>query len=251
MKNIIPYFLLICVLVLYAKELFFKYKSERIREKPKTEITIEAEEVARQVDSQGAEHVIYKEAEPIIKLIELQVEDKAKVDSLLKLANIKDKQLRELQTTVATISEQNIELRKTVKGIDTIYEYHDKYLDLSFNRKSDDLVLGSFGYNLILNDLQYWKRDWFLGKKKGYIEVWSPDSRVRINGMGRVAIKQKTPTFNVGAGALSTYANDAWGYGGGLRIGVSRLSVTGGYLYYPMHEEWKPSISAYYDLIRF
>lgn len=251
MKNIIPYLLLLCVLGLYVKELLFKYKKENVKELPRTTVSIEAEEVARQVDSQGAEHVIYREAEPIIKLIELKVEDKAKVDSLLKLANVKDKQLKELKTTVATISEQNIELRKTVKGIDTIYEYHDKYLDLSFNRKSDDIVLGSFGYNLVLNDLHYWKRDWFLGKKKGYIEIWSPDSRVRINGMDRVAIKQKTPTFKAGVGALSTYSNDSWGYGGGLRVDANRLSITGGYMYYPMSEKWKPSISAWYNVVGF
>lgn len=251
MKNVILYLLLLCILGLYVKELFFKYKKENVKELPKTTVSIEAEEVARQVDSQGAEHVIYKEAAPIIKLIELKVEDKARIDSLLLLANIKEKQLKSLQTTYASIAQENIELKKVIKGVDTIYEYKDNYLDLSFNRKSDDLVLGNFGYNLVLNDLHYWKRDWFLGKKKGYIDIWSPDTRVRINGTDRVTIRQKTPTFKVGVGALSTYSNDFWGYGGGLRIDANRLSITGGYLYYPMHEEWKPSLSAYYDLIRF
>ena len=252
MKNILPYLLVVVIVILAIKNYVHRNELKNIiKELPKTNVTIQAEEVARQVDTQGSEHVIYKESEPIIKLIELKVEDKARVDSLLILANIKEKQLKSLQTTYANVTQENIELKRMVKGTDTVYQYKDKYLYLSFNRKSDDLALGSFSYDLDLNTASHWKRDWLLAPKKGYIDIWSSDPRVTIKGMDRISIMQKTPPVSIGIGALSTYSNDAIGYGGGLRVGVNRLSVTGGYLYYPSDEKWKPTFSAWYDLIKF
>lgn len=216
-------------------------------ESPTSMVSIEAEEVSRQVDSLGSERVIYKEAKSIIELIELKVEDKAKVDSLLSLLNIERKQLKEVRTVYAEVKQDNIRLRRK----DSTYFFNDKNLSLSFTPKSDSLSLGSFAYNLDLHNVQYWKRSWFLGKKEPYIEVWSPDKRVSINGLDRVAIKQKTPIMNIGAGVVGNYTHEGLSYGAGASVGVRRFAVKGEYLYYPHLEQWHPSVSLWYDLLRF
>lgn len=226
-----------------------------IIKEPSTGIPLEAEIIARKVDSAGLEHAIAKDAAPILNTIELKVEDKRKVDSLLKVVDIKDKQLTSYTRTLATVSQENIQLRRVVDVVtqDTVYRYQDKWLDLSFQRTNDTLALGSFKYDIDLEHMQYWKRKWFLGTKHSYTDIWSADKRVTIGGFDRLTIKQDEPQYG-----LRVQANAVWnpetgslGYGPGLRIDINRFSIQGKYSYYPSLDEWRPMISGNFDLIRF
>lgn len=255
MKTILIY-IMVAIVAILSYQLYKAHKAEKASqsvELQKTGVSIEAEEIARKVDEQGAEHVIYKEAEPILKLIEVKVEDKARVDSLLHLAGIKEKQLKSLQTTVATVSQENIKLKKMVKGVDTVYEYKDKYLDLSFKRQSDTLTFGSFAYNFDFNSVQYWKRDWFLGAKKSYVDIWSSDPRVKIRGVERLQIRQSDPNYGlrVQGNAMWNPETGAIGYGPAIRIDASRFSFQGTYTYYPESRRWRPTVSGNFDFWRF
>src|SRR5690606_22929808 len=113
MKTIIIY-VLVAIVAIMGYKLYKDYRLEqdsRSVNLPKTGVSIQAEEIARKVDEQGAEHVIYKEAEPILKLIEVKVEDKAKVDSLLNVTGIQDKQVKSISTAYAKVAQENIQLK--------------------------------------------------------------------------------------------------------------------------------------------
>ncbi len=255
MKNYIIFSLVAIVAILAFRE--WKHSNRELETVmiPETRISIKAEEIAREVDKEGAEHVIYKEAEPILKMIEVHVEDKKRVDSLLSLANIKENQVKYISTAYAKVSQENIQLKRVLNTAtqDTIYQYRDKWLDLSFERKDSALAIGSFKYNFDFNTVSYHKRNWFLGAKKSYTDIWSSDPRVKIRGYDKITIKQDDPQYG-----LRVQANAVWnpetssiGYGPGLRVDINRFSIQGKYSYYPKLKEWRPMISGNFDLIRF
>lgn len=257
MKTILIY-ILVAIVAIMGYQLYQRYRLEQDSKNvnlPKTAVSIQAEEIARKVDEQGVEHVIYKEAEPILKLIEVKVEDKTKVDSLLNLAGVKDKQLKSLSTIVANVQQENIQLKRMIDNVtqDTVYAYKDKYLDLSFKRQSDTVTFGSFSYNFDFNQVQYWKRDWFLGAKKSYVDVWSSDPRVKIRGVDRLQIKQVVPEFGlrVQGNAQWNPQTGAFGYGPALRIDMDRFSFQGTYTYFPELKHWTPVVSGNFDFWRF
>jgi|GEM_PF-2442466 len=257
MKTILIY-ILVAIVAIMGYQLYRAHRIDKDSKSvnlPKTGVSMQAEEIARKVDEQGAEHVIYKEAEPILKLIEVKVEDKTKVDSLLNLAGVKDKQLKSLSTVVANVQQENIQLKRIINNVtqDTVYAYKDKYLDLSFKRQSDTVTFGSFSYNFDFNSVQYWKRDWFLGAKKSYVDIWSSDPRVKIRGVDRLQIKQVMPEFGlrVQGNAQLNPETGAFGYGPALRIDANRFSFQGTYTYYPQSGRWRPTISGNFDFWRF
>ena len=255
MKNYIIFTLIAIVAILAFREYRRLNKDPEKATTPNSSISIQAEEVARKVDEQGAEHVIYEEAEPILKLIEVRVEDKKRVDSLLALAGVKEGQVKSISTAYAKVSQENIQLKRVLNEStqDTIYEYRDKWLDLSFQRKDSSFAIGSFKYNFDFNTINYYKRDWFLGAKKSYTDVWSSDPRVTIRGYDKLTIRQNEPQYG-----LRVQGNIHWnpetgsvGYGPGLRININRFSVQGNYTYFPSSEQWRPMVIGNFDFIRF
>lgn len=255
MKNYIIFALIAIVAILAFREWRHSNKDPLEAATPKSSISIKADEVARKVDEQGAEHVVFSEAEPILKLIEVRVEDKKRVDSLLSLAGVKENQVKSISTAYAKVSQENIQLKRVLNAAtqDTVYQYRDKWLDLSFERKDSALAIGSFRYNFDFNTIEYKKRDWFLGKKKSYTEIWSSDPRVTIRGLEKVTIRQDEPEYG-----LRVQANTIWnpetgsmGYGPGIRIDINRFSIQGKYTYYPRSDTWRPMVSGNFDLIRF
>lgn len=255
MKNYIIYALIAIVAILAFREWRHANKDPEKSTIPDSNISIKAEEVARKVDEQGAEHVIYEEAEPILKLIEVRVEDKKRVDSLLIVANVKESQVKSISTAYANIAQENIKLKRVLNEAtqDTIYQYRDKWLDLSFERKDSSFAIGSFNYNFDFNTISYHKREWFLGAKKTYTDIWSSDPRVKIRGYDKLTIKQDEPQYGlrVQANAVWNPETSALGYGPGLRIDINRFSIQGKYSYYPKLQEWRPMLSGNFDLIRF
>lgn len=69
--------------------------------------------------------------------------------------------------------------------------HSDDYLKLNYYPHSDSV---DFRYNLKLNEVRYGKRKWLLGKKHYYIDVFSDDPRVKINGMNTYRIRGQPPS---------------------------------------------------------
>lgn len=254
MRNIFTLVLLAIVAILGFRE-YKRHKAVHDVIIPQSTVSIEAEEVSREVDENGVERVIYKEAEPILKLIEIRVEDRKRVDSLLAQAGVKDNQVKSISTAYAKVSQENIQLKRVLNAVtqDTVYEYRDKWLDLSFQRKDSAFAIGSFKYNFDFNTVNYTERDWFLGKKKTYTQIWSSDPRVSIRGLDKITIRQDEPEYGlrVQANAVWNPETNSIGWGPGLRLDINRFSIQGKYSYYPEIKEWRPMISGNFDLIRF
>src|SRR5690606_24687869 len=130
----------------------------------------------------GLEHAIAEDAKPIVQKIELLVEDRRKVDSLQRLNDIREGRVKGYTQTIGQLSDENILLKQEIDQLtrDTSYRYQDEYLSLGFQKRNDTLMIGSFKYDFNFETMQYWDRDWFLGRKKSYTNIWSKDPRVTI-----------------------------------------------------------------------
>lgn len=110
-----------------------------------------------------------------------------------------------LEAQVALLTTQ------TPKG-ETVKTHKDKYLDLVYYPVTDSLNLA---YNLELNDARYSDRKWLLGAKQNYIDMFSPDKRITINGAKTYRVKEQPPNrFGIGLSA---------GYGVGVDGNLVRL----------------------------
>src|SRR5690606_37178983 len=97
----------------------------KVKPKPQTETSLEAEKIAEEVNEKGDTVVIFERADPIIKTIEMKIEDQRKVDSLLKINNIKEKNLQQLSTLYAEANAKNLKLTQQLadNGKDTVWRF--------------------------------------------------------------------------------------------------------------------------------
>ncbi|QEL01146.1 hypothetical protein FKG96_10105 [Olivibacter sp. LS-1] len=219
----------------------------------KSPVDLEAQELSRKVDSAGLEHVIYKEAEPITKLIEVKVEDKAKVDSLMKVVGIKESQLKSVTNAYGQVVAENIQLRK--RPTDTAYIMSDKWLTLSFTPKNDTLAISNFSYNFDFQSVSYDPRKWYEKiynwNDVTYTNIWSTDKRAKIRGYEKLTIAEKEPDlgYSIKASAMYLPNIDETGFGGKINIRFKRINASGSYLYSPNMNQWYPAFGIDIDLI--
>ena len=108
-------------------------------------------------------------------------------------------------------------------------------------KDSVDTGYFNFKYDAQINYAQYWKKDWFLGKKKQYIDFWIADPRATINGAKRVKFEPSEQKIKVDVNAASFYTDRlSLGVDGGVTVGRTR--VGGGYYYDMMDKKWKPVV---------
>lgn len=244
MKN-----LLILVLSIVCVYLFFFRKSETIVEKIPYEVkeTVEVEvgRINRKIDAEGFNHAVISEMENQIKGYK-QLTDSAKIeiDSITKLLGIKQNQLNQYVSYSATLEDS---LLKVTHKTDTSIIYKDKYANIEFIPRYEHF---NFSYNANVNYATYSKRDWFLGRKKDYIDFWISDPRATINGVKRLKIEQKENFFKVDVNAGAYYTNQLnAGFDGGVHFGRMRLGA--GYFYDTSENEWRPVFTAKYNLLDF
>ncbi|BBQ07937.1 DUF6808 domain-containing protein [Elizabethkingia anophelis] len=82
-----------------------------------------------------------------------------------------------------------------------IKTHKDKYLDLVYYPETDSVKLA---YDIKLNETRYSQRKWLLGAKQKYINVFSDDPRVTINGLKSFSLKEKPPN-RLGIGLSAGY----------------------------------------------
>ena len=117
-------------------------------------------------------------------------------------------------------------------------------------KDSVDTGYFNFKYDAQINYAQYWKKDWFLGKKKQYIDFWIADPRATINGAKRMKFEPSEQKIKVDVNAASFYTDRlSLGVDGGVTVGRTR--VGGGYYYDMMDKKWKPVVGVKYRLLEF
>ncbi|MDM1074203.1 hypothetical protein HX001_17090 [Empedobacter brevis] len=74
--------------------------------------------------------------------------------------------------------------------------YQDRWLTLNYNQDSNQVAVN---YDVGLNIARYSDRNWFLGKKTNYIDVFSDDPRVKIKGLQTFRVEeQKQRPLSIG-----------------------------------------------------
>lgn len=243
MKNSIIGILIIIVAFLSFKSCGL---SEDLHERPITPTSIAAEEVSRQVDEYGAERVIYKEAEPIIRMMM----NNAKVDSVIQIVGIRNQQLKAYSQINASIVAENVSLKKKV-GKDTVYIFKDKWLDLTFRQDKDSATFDMV-YSLELNDINYFKKKNIFSKKIGYHEIWSPDPRVKINGVDKLRIAsplRNSITFDLRTDYNFKYNESTTGIG--IEYSTRNLDYRGAYMYDYESGKFYPSARVSFKFLEF
>lgn len=211
-------------------------------------------------DDSGHIHYEYKPEQPSKEVVQKLVPF---VDSVAKALDIKAKQVEDIVTiSTETKDSQVAFLQKRIDSLKRVsYYYKDKYLQLMIKagNPTDTLDKGSFDfkYDADLSINQYWKRKKFLGlplgAKETYIDVSSNDPRTTVMGMKKYTVKQKQPEWGLRIQAIQNYSFISNSANTGIRatFDLRHMSFTGGYYYNWNLNQWRPSVSVGYDLIRF
>lgn len=207
-------------------------------------VELEVERVVKLIDEEGFEHAVTKEVDNVVKHYE-QISDSAKLelDSVNRLLGIARNQLKEWRSYAVTLEDS---LMKAEKIGDT-FVYNDRWSEIKFFPDSQTF---SLKYNATINHAEYYKRDWFLGPKKHYIDFWIEDPRATINSVKRIRFEPKKPFFGFEIDLVGRVGHDIeFGSEALMRIGNGKLGA--GYSYGLKDQEWRPSVIGKYNLISY
>jgi hypothetical protein len=224
----------------------------------KDQINTEAEIIARKVDKEGIEHVTIEATKNLLPANEAKESAVSPgiLDTTAMAIGILKKQVKDLTVINSTLLAENIQVKKIINSDNSIsYNYSDKWVNLKFTPSIDTTSEGrfDFSYNADLNIVQYWKRNWFLGAKKSYIDIYSNDQRTKINNVKRLVVEQESPMFGLRLQASTSYnpVDGEISVGPAMRIDAGRFSFQGNYHWFPELNKWQPIIIGNYDIIRF
>ena len=180
------------------------------------------------------------------------------VDTVAEALKIAKDKLQQV-TQIATVTKAaQLKAEKKIDSLQRLtYYYHDRYLQLAYRPAyaTDSTGNGQFdfAYNDSLNVVQYWKRNWLLGAKKSYIDIYSNDPRTTVNGIKRLVVEQKEPKLGVRILAMASYdfSRKLITIGPGLQVDFKHLSLTGSFYYDADAQSFKPKFAARYDFIKF
>lgn len=201
-----------------------------------TKISIAAKEIAKEANQKGDTVVIYKRAEPIIKTLELRVEDKKRVDSLLKVNNIKESKLQSLATLYSEAVATNLKLTKEVsnnKG--TVWTYRDKYLVNTIYKK-DTSFMSDVWLDVTTNHIDYSrKKNWFFGQDENLTKVFFNSPYLRSTGLDYLEIKQKERPVDLQIKIDGKYMHQQKEMliGPKIQLRLGRFGINGGYYLNP------------------
>ncbi|WP_443945617.1 hypothetical protein ACJVDH_00465 [Pedobacter sp. AW1-32] len=244
--------------------LYFKHQfdnKELLNSGVKKDIQTEASIIAREVDKNGLQHVTIEAAKNIVSVgdIDKVAISKGIMDTTALALGIQKRQIESLLSINATLKAENLKAKQIILTNGQVaFQYQDKFIkNLRYTPPAgiDTMDHGNFdfAYNADLNIVQYWKRKWFLGAKKSYIDIYSNDKRTTVNGAQQLTVQQDQPDFGLRIQAAANYnpQTGAMGFGPAARIDLGRFSIQGNYTWYPQSDRWRPSVNANFDLIRF
>lgn len=247
--NIFKNILIIALVIALGYFIFIPRKGsdkvERVPYPVKEYVELEVERVVKMIDEEGLEHAVTREVDNVIKHYE-QLSDSAKleIDSVNRLLGIARNQLKEWRSYAITLEDSLLRAEK----VGDTYVYNDKWSEIKF---TPDESAGHFSlkYDAKINYAEYWKRDWFLGRKKHYIDFWIEDPRATVNGVKRVKFEPKKPFLGFEIDLVGRVGHDIeFGSEALMRIGNGKLGA--GYSYGLKDREWKPVFVGKYNLLK-
>ncbi len=235
------------------------YNERAIKPNPipgRSEIEMEAQIIARKVDKQGLQHVVLQETNRITGMNELSLDAKEEIDSLSKLIEIKDKQLREYYATNLQLKTGLLKAQKEIDSLNRkTYTYKDRFIDAKFFTHNDTSGYFDFTYNAELKHIKYWKKERVfglpIGAKINYIDIHSSDPRMTISGVKHLVIENKESPWNVrlGATSLNLPSLNVVAFGPRIAVDYLGLGVDAQYLCFP-GGQWHPVLNVYYDFLK-
>lgn len=246
--NIFKNILIIVLFIALGYFIFFPHRrSDKVEKIPypvKEYVETEVERVVKMIDEEGLEHAVTREVNNVIKHYE-QLSDSAQIelDSVNNLLNISRNQLKEWRSYAITLEDSLLRAEK----IGDTFVYSDKWSEIKF---TPDESAGHFSlkYDAKINYAEYWKKSWFLGKKKHYIDFWIEDPRATVNGVKRIKLEPKKPFLGFQIDAVSRVGKNIE-VGGEALIKLGNGKIGGGYMYSFDNEKWNPVIIGKYGLI--
>jgi hypothetical protein len=226
-------------------------------------VELAANIISRMVDSSGRNHTTISASGNVLPNDWYKDGTAIKggfIDTVARALNIKNKKQLEEVTQISIKNEARaLKAEKKVDSLQRItFFYKGKYMQLAYRppmRPTDTTDQGQFDYkyNDSITVVQYWKRKWILGAKKSYIDIFSNDPNATVNGVKRMVVEQKEPTFGLRVQAVGNYSfsRKLLNIGPGLQFDFKRFSLVGTYYYDFDANQFRPSVGARYDLIRF
>ena len=219
-----------------------------IKQAAKDRVDLDVQNIDKKIREDGFESALIKDHMQVIGSdSELTDSSKREKDSIIRILRIQNKQLVSY-TQVATRTIDS--LMKAKNYGDTLFEHNGEYAKISFNLPKQTF---SLQYDAKVNLAEYWRRDWFLGPKKRYLEVWMADTTASINGVKRLRVEPKPDNFAMkikGIGVYNGKHQEAY-FGPGIEVETRRFEYEGQYLYDYGTNKWYPGFKVGYKLFEF
>jgi hypothetical protein len=176
---------------------------------------------------------------------------KGVVDSTADALNLgSPQQIEELTQEVIRLRAQIKLMSRDSAGIHML-EFHDKWLDASYNPLDSILNLH---YDAKLTTTRFYKYPVpFLHfvKSADYLDFTSDDPRVSINGLKHFSVEQKPPLFGLYGDARASYMINSHSLypSVGLGVRVNKFYVEGREYFSPLRNNFQPSVAIGYRFL--
>lgn len=126
---------------------------------------------------------------------------KSYVDSLQTALKISIEKMEQVSKINAELTAK-LQLKEAITDTgEKMLSHTDKFLEMRYYPHTDSV---DFRYNLKLNEVRYKDRKWLLGKTQHYVDVFSDDPRIKINGLNSYRIRGQ-PQSRWGLGVHTGY----------------------------------------------
>lgn len=180
--------------IILAGSVFFGIKSCNTSHKEVKDMTaigsvIQYDSVKHYRDLWGADHAVVVQQQGDMKA--LRAFYAKQLDSVKYRAHLKDKQLQDVYDLLAKAEGKVITvvhaIHDTIPGTDTpftgqYFTWKDGNMHMSGYVDSNKATV-FYSMDLRLGVTTYWKRRWFLGKKRYYVDAFSPNKNIHIYGL--------------------------------------------------------------------
>lgn len=214
----------------------------------KNRVDLDVQNIDKKIRQNGLKTALINDAKQVIGSTEdLTDSSKKEADSIIKFLRIQNKQL----VSYTQVQSRTIDsFMKAVNYGDTLFKHDGEYAKISFNLPKQTF---SLQYDAKVNLAEYWRRDWFLGPKKRYLEIWMTDTTASINGVKRLRVEPKPDNFALkikGIGVYNGKHQEAY-FGPGIEVETRRFEYEGQYLYDYGTSKWYPGFKVGYKLFEF
>lgn len=252
MKNLLIV-ALIALCAFFAFKLVTDEKTEdtasiKIAQSGRDLVATDVKSINKKVDERGIERALFDDENQVIHgLMQLNDSSRKEIDSMKNLLKIRDNQIVSYTSVIAIFKDSLLQAKNVG---DSLYSYKDKFASIMFNRPNETF---SLQYDAEVNMTEYWKRNWFLGQKRRYVELWMSDPRASINGVKRLRIEPRQDDFGIKIKGIADYSpkHQELSFGGGIEVETKRFEYQASYLYDSKSNKWYPGFTLGFKILEF